>query len=46
MWDVAFDAGCLFELDHLQLKIVDTSRAGADSVKNGWVGLRRTHSKA
>ncbi|GMK59272.1 hypothetical protein CspeluHIS016_0702870 [Cutaneotrichosporon spelunceum] len=25
-WDVMFDAGCLFELGHLQVRIVDTTR--------------------
>ncbi|BEJ12602.1 hypothetical protein CspHIS471_0210620 [Cutaneotrichosporon sp. HIS471] len=25
-WDVAFDAGCLYELGHLQVRIVDTTR--------------------
>lgn len=36
LWDVAFDAGCLFELGHLQVRIVDTTRGDEPSPK-GWV---------
>lgn len=35
IWDVAFDAGAILELDHLQLRIVDTSRS--EDGKTGWV---------
>lgn len=34
-WDVAFDAGCLYELNHLQVRIVDTTRG--DEPHKGWV---------
>jgi hypothetical protein len=43
-WDVAFDAGCMFELDHLQLLIVDTTRA--ENGKTGWVRTRAGVGKA
>lgn len=36
VWDVAFDAACLFELDHLQVRVVDTTRPDVDG-KFGWV---------
>lgn len=38
VWDVAFDAACIFELDHLQIQVVDTTRGDQDGVsKSGWV---------
>ncbi len=37
LWDVAFDAGCLFELGHLQVRIVDTTRGDEPPSLKGWV---------
>lgn len=34
-----FDAGCLFELGHLQLRIVDTTRGDDVVVAKGWVQI-------
>lgn len=36
IWDVAFDAGAIFELGHLQIRVIDTTRGDSDS-KRGWV---------
>lgn len=37
MWDVAFDAGTVFEVGNFQIRVIDTSRPEIEDDKNGCV---------
>lgn len=38
-WDVMFDAGALFELGHLQIRVIDTTRGDEVVAAKGWVQI-------